>query len=282
MDETNMMTSDTMEAQLDSAWGEDGCNSWESAQPEANQPMEQQEGTPAPEGDGERPAADRQQESLENQQAPVMIPYTYLGENKQMSAAEAPQFIQKGMHYDTVRAERDQLRRYRDENQAAVDLVQKYAQRMNMNVPQYLDWCRKQELMQGGMDEQTAARELQFEKREADLSARQAKIDAFDAVQVQKHNEQKSRQAAIKKDVKLFASVYPGVQAESLSQEVWAQVAKGVPLVGAYAMHEAQQLKAQLAAERQNRANQQRTPGALGGSMAAELDELDRCWNDND
>jgi len=53
-------------------------------------------------------------------------------------------------------------------------------------------------------------------------------------------------------------------------------------LLSAYAMHENTQLRAQLAAEQQNRVNRSRTPGALGANSGLELDEMDRMWNEDD
>ena len=93
---------------------------------------------------------------------------------------------------------------------------------------------------------------------------------------------QKVRESARKRDLARFVAAYPGVKGEEIPRTVWEQVSQGVPLVSAYAMHENAQLKAQLAAERQNRANLRRTPGALGSHSGAELDELDRMWNEDE
>lgn len=93
---------------------------------------------------------------------------------------------------------------------------------------------------------------------------------------------QRARQQARRQDMERFLQAYPGVEAGAIPRQVWEQVAGGMPLVGAYAMHENRQLKAELAAERQNRANRQRTPGALGSNSGGELDELERLWNEED
>ena len=90
------------------------------------------------------------------------------------------------------------------------------------------------------------------------------------------------RERAREKDMERFLNTYPEVKANHIPREVWQQVAKGVPLVSAYAMHENQQLKMQLAAERQDKLNRQRTPGALGSHSGGELDELDRMWAEED
>ena len=90
------------------------------------------------------------------------------------------------------------------------------------------------------------------------------------------------RERAREKDMERFLAAYPEVKAGDIPREVWQQVATGVPLLTAYAMHENRQLKMQLAAERQDKLNRQRTPGALGSHSGSELDELDRMWNEDD
>jgi hypothetical protein len=91
--------------------------------------------------------------------------------------------------------------------------------------------------------------------------------------------QQEQRQRA---DLERFLRVYPDVQAAAIPLEVWRQVSQGESLVSAYALHENRQLRAQLAAERQDRSNRQRTPGGLGGNVSEELDEIDRMWREDD
>ena len=93
---------------------------------------------------------------------------------------------------------------------------------------------------------------------------------------------QQVRESARKRDLARFIATYPGVRAADIPKQVWDQVSRGVPLVSAYALHENARLKAQLAAERQNRANQRRTPGGLGSNSGGELDELDLMWAEED
>lgn len=93
---------------------------------------------------------------------------------------------------------------------------------------------------------------------------------------------QQVRESARKRDLARFIAAYPGVRAADVPRQVWDQVAKGVPMVSAYAMYENTRLRAQVAAERQNRANLKRTPGGLGSNSGPELDELDRMWAEDD
>ena len=93
---------------------------------------------------------------------------------------------------------------------------------------------------------------------------------------------QRAKANARQQDMQRFLQTYPNVKADAIPREVWGQVARGVPLVSAYAMHENQQMKIQLSAQRQNQLNRARTPGTLGHNIGGELDELDRMWNEDD
>lgn len=266
---------------LDSAWGdEDGVESAADQQqdtttntagnePAADQPK--QETPPTQEGQQADPPATPELFTLKNRD-----------ETRQVTRDELVAMAQKGWDYDTVRAERDQLRQYKQEADPAFEVIKGYAQRNNMTVPDYLDFCRKQELMRGGLDEKAADQTLQMEKRKADLDAQEARINADKLQRDSLLQQAKARQEAQQKDMNAFLRAYPDVKAESIPQEVWAQVAQGDSLVNAYTMHENKRLTAELAAERQNKANQARTPGSLGGNSGAEMDEIDRLWSEDD
>lgn len=250
MEENREVLEQAADVELDSAWEDD------SAPTAAEEPV------------GETP---------EEPEAPQEELFTLKNrdETRQVNRQELVAMAQKGWDYDTVRAERDQLRQFRSEAGPALEMVKANAQRNGMTVPDYLDHCRKQDLMRGGLDEHTAAQTLQIEKQQAELDARRQQENSL----IQRVRAQ---QAGRRQDMERFLQAYPAVRAESIPDQVWAQVARGVPLVSAYAMHENQQLKAQLAAERQNKANRLRTPGSLGANAAAELDEIDRMWGEED
>lgn len=222
MDEMN----ETMDAVLESVWEDDSA-------PAAREEPAQEETDPSPE----------------------LFTLKNRDEKRQVTREELVAMAQKGWDYDTVRAERDQLRQYRQETGPTMDLIRAEAQRSGMTVPAYLDHCRQQDL---------------------------ARSAPGDPAPQSNALIQRIKQNARRQDMERFVRTYPTVRADSIPKEVWGQVARGVPLVSAYAMHENQQLKVQLAAERQNKANRQRTPGALGANSGVELDELDRMWAEDD
>ena len=71
-------------------------------------------------------------------------------ETRQLTRDEVIAMAQKGWDYDHIREERDQLRQFRQEADPALQLVKTYAERNGMDIPQYLDFCRKQELLAQG------------------------------------------------------------------------------------------------------------------------------------
>lgn len=253
--------------------GQEGCDDdgWED------------DGAPAPEKEAgeeipEKPKGEPAAEGASDE----LFTLKNRDERRQVNRRELIAMAQKGWDYDTVRAERDQLRQYRQETGPALERVKANARRSGMTVPEYLDFCRKQDLMRGGLDERTAAQTLRMEKQKDDLDARQARLDAQARQGNDLLRQARARQEARRQDMERFVQTYPEVKAESIPREVWVQVARGVPLVSAYAIHENRQLKVELAAERQNRANRLRTPGTLGANSGAELDEMDRMWNEED
>jgi len=79
-----------------------------------------------------------------------------------------------------------------------------------------------------------------------------------------------------------FLKQFPAVQPNEIPNEVWGEVAKGESLTAAFTLHRNRQLEAELAAERQNRKNAQKTTGSLFSSASGEQqDEYDRWWNDD-
>jgi hypothetical protein len=158
---------------------------------------------------------------------------------------------QKGMDYDRIRQERDQLRLHRQEVDPALELVRSFASRSGMDLGGYLDNSRKQELTAIGYSERGTAAQVAKEKR---TQARE-------------------------RDMRAFIETYPGVKAESIPAEVWQRVARGDSLSAAYTMHQNRTLEHRLSAERQNWQNRQRTPGGLNrGLVGDRRDEIDKLW----
>lgn len=266
---------ETMQSEVDSAWGEDTVVETPDSAPE----------TPADQPEVQEP--DSAQDTLPAEQEPEGAPELFTlknrDEQRQVTREEVVAMAQKGWDYDRVKEERDQLRQYRQEADPALELVKSYAQRNGMTVSDYLDYCRRQELIASGMSEQEAVQKVSMEKERADLDARRAEIEA----QEQQRNSaaQAYRQAkeARQRDFTDFMRAYPKVKADEIPREVWESVRGGRNLTEAYTMYENRRLQTELAAERQNRKNQETSPGSLGGSnVDNQASMISQWWDETD
>ena len=152
-----------------------------------------------------------------------------------------------------------------------------------LNVGDYLDFVRKQELINGGMNEQAAAQTVQMEKERAYIDAQKAQIQQYQQQQNSVLEQTRKAQEARQKDFNEFLTKYPKVDPKSIPREVWDAVRNGESLVSAYTMHENARLQAELAAERQNAKNRATAPGSMGGSdMETQADLISRYWDEAD
>lgn len=274
-----------LEAEIDSAWDADEGPfdsdteeevETEEAQPEVETPEEKE----APPATPETPPVP------ETQPAPADQPKTFTlknrDETKQVTQEELLAMAQKGWDYDKVREERDQLRTIREEAAPALTYIKNLAEKSGMSVPDYLDYCRKQELMSQGINEATALAQIALEKKQAALDAQQAKQQAEQKAAQQKQEEAEKQKEAQRQELVRFMTTFPDVKAETIPQEVWAEVRKGVPMTAAYAMHRNRALEAELAALKQNKEAKARAPGSMNTAGEQNPDHLFDGWDDED
>lgn len=262
---------------LDAAWADETPET-----PAAETPPATPAEDPAP---AEPPAPEQPPQTPETPPAdqPELFTLKNRDEVRQFTKDEVVAMAQKGWDYDTVRQERDQLRQYRQEADPALLMVKGYAQRSGLTVEQYLDVVRRQELLSQGVNEQTANAQISLEKQQAALEARTRADQEAQRQQEAAQKQAQEQQAARKRDMAAFLESHPGVKGADIPGEVWAQVAAGKSLTAAYAEHENRQLKAELAAERQNKANAQRSPGSLTNPQGEDIrSEIDKIWYSND
>lgn len=281
MEENQESMTQEMDEALDAAWNESDV---QADQPGADFQENQAEASPEPpeqaRADGNPEQTPAQEETAKAK--PELFTLKNRDETRQVSREELIALGQKGWDYDRVRTERDGLRQYRQEAEPALSLVKAFAEKSGMSVAQYVDYCRKQEIMQRGVNEATAQAQLDLEKQQAALAAQQAQVQAETQARQRAQAEQARRAQARQAEMSTFLSTYPDVKPDSIPKEVWAQVAQGVPLTTAYTMHRNQTLEAELAAERQNRENQRRSPGSLKTEGDGGQDELDAIWYSDD
>lgn len=270
MDE--IMETEVTQEQIDAEWGD---------VQEADQPIEE----PAAEKSEQEPAANQPGPDAGNTpkaDQPQRFTIKNRDETREVTQEELVSMAQKGWDYDKVREERDQLRQYRTEADPALELVKSYAQRNNMSVSDYLDYCRRKELMDGGMNQKDAEQKIQLDKERAALDKDRAEIEKFQQEQNSMKQRAMEAQEARKRDIEAFFKAYPNVDPNTIPLEVWAEVQKGDTLTNAYTMHENQRLQAEISALKQNEKNRKQSPGSLGGSSGKEIDEIDRIWAEDD
>lgn len=268
-------TMEVTQEQVEAAWDETADQPEEPRQPETDPqagPEEQTQQESAPSQQEEGPKADQ----------PELFTIKNRDETRQVTREQLVAMAQKGWDYDTVRAERDQLRSYRQEADPALELVKSYAQRSNMSVPDYLDFCRKQELMAGGLSPQAAEQKLSFEKERAELDRQREELQSFRQQQDQIRQQAMQAQQARQRDIQQFYEAYPKVDPKSIPQEVWADVKAGDTLTNAYTRYENRRLQSEIQALKQNEKNKAQSPGSLGGNSGKEMDEIDRIWAEED
>lgn len=278
MDENMEITQDL----VDQAW--DGSDDYISDDVEAgadqpDEPKQEQDTVDEPAG-----GAETHDEPGGNGKAdqPELFTIKNRDEQRQVTREELVSMAQKGWDYDKVREERDQLRQYRAETDPAMEVIKRYAARSNMSVSEYLDYCRKQELIATGMSEKDAAQKVSFDKERAELDRQRAELDARDQQANDARRMAQEQAKARQKDIESFYKAYPKVDPKSIPQEVWDAVKSGDTLTNAYTRYENQRLQAEIAALKQNNKNKSQSPGSLGGNVDKEMDEIDRIWAEED
>lgn len=276
MNETNE-TPVLDDAELDAAWAEETPETT----PEAA-PTEPEQEPPEQQPEGEETPPDTTPETTP-ETAPEAYTLKHLDETRTVSRDEVVSLAQKGLDYDRIRQERDQLRQYRQEADPALSVVKSYAEKSGLSVDQYLDVVRRQELLSQGVNEQTAEAQIRLEKQQAALEARTRAEEEGRQQQEAAQRKLQEQQAARRKDMEDFLVAHPGVKGADIPKEVWTQVAAGKGLSAAYTEYENQQLRAELAAERQNKANAQRSPGSLTNPQGEDTrSEIDKIWYSDD
>ena len=189
---------------------------------------------------------------------------------------------QQGLDYERVRTERDQLRTYREQADPALNVLKAFAEKSGMSLEEYVDYCRIQTIMEGGVDEHTAKAQVEVEKQKVQMDAQQrAGQEARQRQEAQRRRQQERAQAQ-RKDMEAFLAAYPEVKAVDVPREVWEKVAAGESLVSAFSMYQNQQLKARIAAMEKNRENAGKAPGSMKSQGEKGRKSLAEYWDEEE
>lgn len=242
---------------------------------------EQRETIPQESGDGAEPREENPQDGGQTSPQSESFTLRHLDDPPVTVDREGVvRLAQQGLDYERVRTERDQLREYRSQADPALNVLKAFAEKSGMTLEEYVDYCRIQTIMEGGVDEPTAKAQVEVEKQKAQMDAQQRADQEAQKLREEAQAREQARAQAQRRDMEAFLDAYPQVKAEDVPREVWEKVAAGESLVSAYARYQNQQLVAKIAAMEQNGANAARAPGSMKSQGEKGRKSLEDYWDD--
>ena len=201
---------------------------------------------------------------------PELFTLKHLDETRSVNKDEVIALAQKGLDYDRIRERSDEYESFLKEmanGRPITDLI---------------DSVRAAKLAKDtGLDEKTA---LERVKLDRERKAFEAEKERSNNASTEKQREEARRQESFA----AFVKARPGVKADAIPKEVWAEFNKSGDLLGAYEKYEAKQLREEVEALRkenealkQNTKNKERTAGSrkTAGNKSSD-DGFDASWYD--
>lgn len=210
-------------------------------------------------------------EDNQNGDEESFIDIVYNGESKKLSKEETITLAQKGMNYDKVNENLQNLR-----NSKELQMLNRMAQESGLSPTDYLtklDNFQKESFVNKVY--------AQLKERYPDAPDNLLLENASNYVnqQVQARNEEQYRLQQMEQQkeeefysnqIELFTQKYPDVDLAKLPDEVLLNINKGIPLVAAYQDYENSQLRKEIETLKLNNKNKTVSPGSLKGNQTAE------------
>lgn len=283
---------------FDEGWG-DVPSEDDGFELEADEPQGADTGTPTEEGDGdttEQAEAETgaQEEAdnagaQENTEGHQLYTLKHLGKEGLYTIDEVLEFASKGMDYDGVRQDRDELRRERAALNGQTEFLKELAKRAgDATIEQHLDRVRATWSIQ---DAEKSGNVVSPE--DALIRATQTRLTAAEPepekepeaeqpkpVEQQEKSAEGESAAQRAQMFRAFIAEYPGVKPEEIPKEVWTECARTGDLAGAYRKHENAKLKAELEELKLNQRNKERSTGSWQSAGApTPKDAFDEGWD---
>ena len=236
---------------------------------QADQPEEESEEVEEPE---EEPAA-------EEKPADQLFSLNHLGEIKDYTREETITLAQKGLDYDRIRTERDNLKAEKAKLQEHEDFLNELAELAEMSV---------EDLMI-----ETKAKVVQAEEKKKgyDITLEQAKYRVKSEVKARKKAEPKEEPKAepedpvkVKRDESFarFVDEYPNVNVKDIPQEVWKEFGDGSKkdLTAVYTKYLLKQAQAKNETLEQNEKNKKRSTGSRRSNGSPVVDHDFDGWGE--
>lgn len=201
-------------------------------------------------------------------------------EERTVSLEEMTAYAQKGLDYDRVKSQNEQLRQSNTDlqtkldgmtaQQGALDVLGMIAEKSNTTLDQLVESLYVNFRKNSGASEDAAREELKSARLEKELSGLKAK-------ESRQQDEKTDAESRFQRDVEEFNREYPGVSlSEELVNKLVPDIQNGMSLSAAYRKLEKAQdaqkiadLERQLSAKVQNEKNRKSSPGSQkdsGGS----------------
>lgn len=227
----------------------------------------------------------------------------YMGETRHVGRNEAVALAQKGMDYDRIRQERDDmskelegLRGDKTKLAGYEDFLDRLARSVGMNIPDMIDstlakMLVAEEQKKGNtITEEFARQRIQFDREKAeyekqknqgaDHSPAKKSDDGKPSEQPAQKTADEAAKAKRNDEANAFLKAYPDVDPKTIPEEVLKEWRGGTPLLNAYKDYEYKKLKAEYEALKQNNKNSERSTGSAKSAGAGRAkDAFDEGWD---
>ena len=257
----------------------------EKAEPAAETPAAEEvepESRPEETESGAHAEADSAGEH-EQKEGSQLYKLKHLNDEGMYTIDEVLEYAGKGLDYDFVRKERDELKRERAALNSQSEFLKEMARRSgDSSIEAQMDRIRALWKINDARDSGTT-----MSQDEALIRAKQERIGTDATADEPAGKDEPENKPDAENDAAVrakmfsdFMAEYPDVKAEDIPKEVWNECAKTGDLSGAYRKHENAQLKAQLEELKRDQRNKERSTGSWRSAGASTpKDAFDEGWD---
>ena len=209
--------------------------------------------------------SETEQKPTDTAEQPKTWTLHHLDETKAVNEQEITALAQKGLDYDRIREKYDA-------SKPVMELFTQSAKQAHMNLDEYVSYIRTEAKKASGMDDTEAKRAVEFEDREAALSAREAAEQEKKSAEAKAKQAEETAEERRKADIAEFQKTFPDAAKDpkAIPQSVWDSVKSGTRLTVAFALYQAEQarqeansVKQTASAKVQNAKNEARSAGSM-------------------
>lgn len=204
----------------------------------------------------------------------------YMGETKKINSNDIVPLAQKGMDYDRIRAERDELKSGKSRLDELEEVMKDAAEITGLTQEEFIDNIRARAIQAKAEKDGKPITEEEAAKQAKSLRETKAKEKAAESKADKQTADEQAEKEKSRASIQKFMELYPNVKAQDIPQEVWEEAGKTGDLAGAYTRYENKRLKAELEAERQNKKNKERSTGPRRSTGKSE-DKWFEGWADD-